>query len=69
MLELGAHAIILVSNQLDLVFKSPQSVTYEIGTKAEKNILRFRQPDPTYRNWPTLDFFLRKRHFLGGLYN
>ena len=33
-----------------------------------KKILCFGQPDPTYRNRPTLDFFLRKYPFFVGVF-
>ena len=31
--------------------------------RPKKKIMCFEQPDPTYRNRPTLDFFLQKYRF------
>jgi len=33
-----------------------------------KQILCFGQPDPTYQNQPTLDFFMKKTFFFVGVF-
>jgi len=54
-----------------LEHKELSSMVGDINTcllRPKKNILCFGQPNPTYLNWPTQDFFLRF-FFRWGLYN
>ena len=39
-----------------------------VGFRPNKNILCFGQPDPTYRNRPTLDFFYENAVFFVGVF-
>ena len=36
--------------------------------KAPQKILCFRQPEPTYQNWPTVDFLQKYHVFLVGVF-
>ena len=52
------------TNPLCIIFlHCPWTFVHEHLFRPEKNILCFGQPDSTYRNLPTLDFFLRKCPF------